>query len=383
MIVWMVIIVVLAASLAVIVWPIVAEGQEEASPAAYDIAIYKDQLDELKRDVERGVLSAEEARRAETEIARKLLAAKARAEQDEASGRRISPTVRRLAAAGVVLVTTGAALMMYQGAGAPGLPSQPFAAREDLRRQQAEQFEDIKRQIARLEAFLQDNPDDSRGWRLLGQVYLKLGVYDKALAALDRALDIEGPRPDLLVTKGIAHIYANDGLVTAQAEGVFRQALDVQPGNGTARYFLGLALAQRQDFAAAVREWQQALRDAPDGAPWVGDVKEQLQEAQRLAGTAPANPRPGPTADDVAAAGEMTSQDRAAMITGMVERLARRLETDPQDLDGWLQLIRSYGVLGREEEARQALDTARKVFAGNAEALTRLEEAAKELPSSP
>jgi cytochrome c-type biogenesis protein CcmH len=42
----------------------------------------------------------------------------------------------------------------------------------------------------------------------------------------------------------------------------------------------------------------------------------------------------------------MSEEDRQTMIKGMVEGLAARLDTNPEDLDGWLMLGRSYGVLG-------------------------------------
>ena len=72
---------------------------------------------------------------------------------------------------------------------------------------------------------------------------------------------------------------------------------------------------------------------------------------------APANPAVaprGPTADDIAAAGELSSEDRGAFIRSMVERLAARLEENPDDAQGWAQLARSYEVLGETEKAAQA-----------------------------
>ena len=50
-----------------------------------------------------------------------------------------------------------------------------------------------------------------------------------------------------------------------------------------------------------------------------------------------------------------------AMIEGMVASLAKRLESEPDDVDGWLRLIRSYVVLGRAEDAA---DAARIALAG-------------------
>jgi cytochrome c-type biogenesis protein CcmH len=54
------------------------------------------------------------------------------------------------------------------------------------------------------------------------------------------------------------------------------------------------------------------------------------------------------------AAQRMAPQDRNAMIRGMVEGLAQRLEENPNDRDGWLRLARAWTVLGEAEKARAA-----------------------------
>jgi cytochrome c-type biogenesis protein CcmH len=71
----------------------------------------------------------------------------------------------------------------------------------------------------------------------------------------------------------------------------------------------------------------------------------------------------------------MSEDDRRAMIEGMVAGLAARLAEDPDDLDGWLRLIRAYGVMGREDDRITAIAMARKTFADDPAALSRLDEA--------
>ena len=75
----------------------------------------------------------------------------------------------------------------------------------------------------------------------------------------------------------------------------------------------------------------------------------------------------------------MTAKDRAAMINQMVASLAERLKQDGRDLKGWLRLMRSYTVLGRQQDARAALTDARKNFSGDVQALEALGRLAKEL----
>ncbi|MEP0509777.1 MAG: c-type cytochrome biogenesis protein CcmI, partial [Aurantimonas coralicida] len=77
---------------------------------------------------------------------------------------------------------------------------------------------------------------------------------------------------------------------------------------------------------------------------------------------------PGPGEADIAAAADMAAEDRQAMIEGMVSQLAARLETNPNDVEGWKRLIRSYTVLGDDEAAGAAYRTARQTFAADSAA---------------
>ena len=77
---------------------------------------------------------------------------------------------------------------------------------------------------------------------------------------------------------------------------------------------------------------------------------------------------PGPDAADIAAASEMSTEDRDAMIAGMVDGLAARLEDNPEDGPGWQRLARAYDVLGRTEAAQDALVSAADALIADADA---------------
>src|SRR5690606_18791275 len=101
------------------------------------------------------------------------------------------------------------------------------------------------------------------------------------------------------------------------------------------------------------------------------------------AGAAPAETAPGPTAgptaDAVAAAEQMSVSDRREMIRGMVESLAARLDEDPNNLEGWLQLVRSYSVLGDKDSAAEALKTGLETFPAEGDGGRRLVALAREM----
>ena len=62
-----------------------------------------------------------------------------------------------------------------------------------------------------------------------------------------------------------------------------------------------------------------------------------------------------------------------------MERLAERLSRDGSDVEGWLQLVHSYMVLGEREKARDAASDARRALAADREKLERVNELVKDL----
>ena len=75
----------------------------------------------------------------------------------------------------------------------------------------------------------------------------------------------------------------------------------------------------------------------------------------------------------------MNADERAATINQMVEGLAARLEEDGSDLEGWRRLVRAYVVLGKRDQAVEALGDARRNFASDPKALASLNALAKDL----
>ena len=75
----------------------------------------------------------------------------------------------------------------------------------------------------------------------------------------------------------------------------------------------------------------------------------------------------------------MSPDDQAAMIGNMVEGLAVRLEQDPNDLQGWMRLIRARTVMGDVAQARLDLTTAQAAFPVDTEEGQMLQRLAAEL----
>jgi cytochrome c-type biogenesis protein CcmH len=176
-------------------------------------------------------------------------------------------------------------------------------------------------------------------------------------------------------------VLANDGIVTDDAKSAFEKALTFDATLLKPRFWLAMAAEQDGRFAEAAESWRGMLKEAPADAPWRPVVEQRLRiaEAHQSGGqvppesTEPASAGKGPSAADVAAAQNMSAEERSAMINQMVSGLAERLAKDGKDLQGWLKLVRAYTVLGRRDDATQALTTARQNFSGNSDALAQID----------
>jgi cytochrome c-type biogenesis protein CcmH len=362
---WFVFALMTAAAIFAVVWPLAGYGKRRSGS---DIEVYRDQLGELERDRESGLIPESEAQAAQTEISRRLLAA---ADAETASQPAAGSAVwrrRAVALVAIVLLPLGAA-SFYLTLGSPSLSDQPLASRVA----KAGESQTLETLIAQVEGFLERNPQDGRGWEVIAPVYLRLGRVDDAVKARRNALRINGETAERVTHLGEAMVAAANGVVTAEAKTAFDRAVVLDPHDVKARYFLGLAAEQDGERSGAAAIWRAMLAEAPPDATWTDFVRQALA---RVEGAVP--PR-GPSDEDMAAASDLSSEQRNAMVRGMVERLAERLRKDGSDIEGWLRLVRSYVVLGDRDNARSAADEARRALAGQPEKVRRLDELAKGL----
>jgi cytochrome c-type biogenesis protein CcmH len=332
----------LGASLAVLL-PLSRRGLSHALEGSHDLEVYRDQLAELDRDAERGLIQPAEAEQARAEIARRILKAdKAAAVATGTAVNRSGRAIGMAAVLAVPLMSWG----IYAATGSPDLPSQPLAAR--LEKNPADSS--VDELVARAEAHLVANPDDGRGWDVLAPIYARLGRYDEAVTAYRNAIRLSGPDGARQSGLGEAIAVAAGGAITVEAQEAFKRALELEPGQPKASFFLASALAQEGKVAEAATAWQAMLASLPAGSPWRQAVEQAIAEAgNRLAAA------PGPTQQEIDAAASMSDEDRTAMIETMVAGLDEKLRQNPRDPEGWTRLVRSYQVLGRTDKAQEAL----------------------------
>ena len=423
MMLWIVLTVMTSAAAVWMTVPLLRRLEDRGTSGGHDIAVYRDQLAEVTREATDGLIDADQADAARTEINRRLLAAD---RQQVAGARTFSLGERHFATVAVGSIVVFGATILYTFGGRPDLPSvrreagssapisvrQAVVAPQGAAPQASAGLASVDELIQRLVDRLKTSPDNAEGWRMLGWSYFGVERYAEAAEAYAKAVALAPDAASIRAAQGEAVVRAANGLVSAEAQRIFEATLAIDPKDPRARFFKGLAKEQAGSKREALDDWTALLRDAAPDADWAEDLKGRVetlgielgvevaaklpvpnpatpQESaatggilgklqQDYAGRAPALER-GPSAAEIRAAETLAPADRVAMIRGMVDGLADRLQKSPRDVDGWIQLIRSRKVLGEAEAASQTLAKALRIFNDAPLDHARIADAAREL----
>lgn len=309
------------AALLPVLWPLLRGTVASAVASGHNQAVYRDQLRELDRDAERGLLPDAESAAARLEVQRRLLAA-ASAERADAAPSRSGPS--HLVAAFIAVGATGGALAIYLLLGMPDTPKTPGGE-----------------ELARLAEQLRTNPGDAENWARYARVMSQLTRWDDAEIAWRKALSFGGKSPSAVAALGEVLVVRAGGAVSEEALGLFDMALRGDPDNDMARYYQALAMFQNGDPRGALSRWGDLLAAMPPNSPARPDVIRRIEEAARAAGV------PVPPV-----------MSRAAMIEADVAKLTARLAAEPNDPEGWTRLGRSHALLGHGADAAAAYEKA-------------------------
>jgi cytochrome c-type biogenesis protein CcmH len=301
--------------------------------------------------------------------------------KDSAPARRIAPATIALALAALLLAATVAVALLRSEVPDEAPAADPAAARPGTPAEA----------IAALRTGLRQDPDNDRGWFMLGMTYRESGQFGEAAQAFRRAGELSPRNADYAAYLGEVLLLAGGEAAAPEAGRLFRRALELEPGNPQARYYLATLRDRGGDHRGAIDDLVALLREAPAGAPWAPQVRDAAEAIARehhidLAGRLPAPAPstataaiPGPSPAQMEAARGMSPSQQDAMVRAMVDGLAARLRQNPRDADGWIRLMRSRMVLRDPAAAGAALRAGLAAFPGDAATQARLRGAAREL----
>lgn len=263
--------------------------------------------------------------------------------------------------------------------------------------QPAGSLDDVDTMIAKLAERLKTDVTDGEGFRMLGWSYLNTNRPAEAVTAYATAVKLLPERADVHAGYGEAMVVVAKDIVTPEAKAQFDQALKIDPKEPRARFFLALHKSQNGQERAALDEWIALSNASAADLPWQSDLQARAAKLATQLGvnisgkfkqlaTPVATPKDaapfmtsGPDAATMAAAEKLPATEQRSMIDGMVEGLASKLKANPDNVDGWVKLIRSRVVLKENAKAKDDLALARKTFASKPDKLAQINALAAEL----
>jgi cytochrome c-type biogenesis protein CcmH len=276
-------------TLALLALPLLRRPVAAAARGEHDLAVYRDQLAEIERDLARGLLSPELAAAARLETKRRILAAAVdtEAQAGDAPGR------SKIIAATLGLAVPGIAFGLYMQLGSPQLPDRPYAAVQAERLNLAdEQTQRVLQMVQKLTTRLEQNPQDVPGWQMLGRSYTALGRTADAANAYRRAVAAGASDIETLSALGELITRENRGTVTAEARDLMVQVLRQNKTDPRARFYLGVERHQVGEVMQAIAIWRDLELASPKDAPWLPGLREQIAQAAAKAGIDPSRVQP-------------------------------------------------------------------------------------------
>jgi cytochrome c-type biogenesis protein CcmH len=323
MMIWLIFAGMTAAVVAALLIPFMRKTSgPENGDAEFDRAIYRDQLQELERDQGRGLIGAAEADAARNEISRRLLHV-AKSKPAAMGGKYFLLAV---------LIVPLIAIPLYAKFGSPRSPDVPL--QERLKGAIANQ--DFEALVATVEAHLAEDPNDVQGWTVLAPAYKREMRWSDAAEAYANVLRLSPPTSQGISDYAEMLVFANEGMVTDEAQRAFAEALKLDAKNPRARFYYEVALKQEGK------------------APTLSD-------------------------EQIAAGEAMSAQDQSLMIAGMIDGLEQRLGDNSKDLEGWKRLIRARRISNEIDKAKVSLNLAMNIFKDEPASLDALHNLAKEL----
>jgi cytochrome c-type biogenesis protein CcmH len=303
---WLIAAVFVAIALAFVLPPLLQRAAvptdgEDPGDRETNVAVYRDQLNELEADLQTGIISAEQFQHDRDEIERRLLA-------DVSPPAQPSPKVAQPVANGkgpVYALALGVpiiAIGLYYQVGTPGVLSAPPATSAPVFGRSAESRlgggqpsqlaptaadgpmtqQRMEANIAALSKRLEQNPGDLEGWKMLARSYATQEKYAEASDAYARATTLKADDADLWADYALARTMANGRQVAGEPLNLVNKALALDPQNPKALQLAGGAAFQAKRYSEAVSFWESALKSLPPESELASALKARIEEAKSL-----------------------------------------------------------------------------------------------------
>ena len=259
------------------------QGVTEIERTEANIAVYRNQLQELKSDLKNGIVSAEQYNQDFEEIERRLL------EDTTNTGNEIIsvPDRGRSTAYVLALAIPLIAIIFYLYVGTPSAITGVSTRQVQTSDMGAgpRSPEQIAENVQKLADRLKANPTDAEGWIMLGRSYTSMERYGEAAGAYAKATELKPNDADLWAEYAFVTAIASNRKIEGKSLELVNQALKVDPENVKALQLAGSAAFEAKDYNKAITLWQRVLSRVPANSEVGEAITERINEAKSLAGT--------------------------------------------------------------------------------------------------
>ncbi|MDX1560774.1 MAG: c-type cytochrome biogenesis protein CcmI [Marinobacter sp.] len=252
-----------------------------------NLLAYRSRMAELDREFEAGAMDEDSYRQLREELAGSMLDDVPDADQGvlespkQVHGGKSSFAV---VLASLVIVPA-AAVFLYQQWGALDDVEQ-FRSMQEMMAADGDRLGQMQELTAQLRERLEENPDNTEGWAMLGRTYMRLEQYSDAAWAFERlAGSIEEDDNGKAVAWGLsaqARFFLSQGGMTPEVTETIEKARDLNPDEVNSLGLLGIHAFSQENYEQAIRYWERIVAVAPDH-PQIGSIRQGIEQAyQRL-----------------------------------------------------------------------------------------------------
>jgi len=258
-----------------------AVHQDDNERREANVEIYRDQLSELKTDLDNGIVSQEQYDQDRDEIERRLLED---VELSDSDAKATIPTGKKSLVYAVALGLPLIAVVFYLRVGElKGLsPSEVRPAMSSVASSGGRSQQQIDANVAALVERLKTNPSDSQGWVMLARSYNSMGRFGESAGAYARATELLPNDADLLAEYAFVSAMANGRQLEGQPMDLVNRALKVDPENLKALQLAGNGAFQRKDYKQAIDYWSRVLKKVPAESEVAVSIQQRIDEAKSL-----------------------------------------------------------------------------------------------------
>ena len=270
-----------AAALAWVLWPLLRPGHRAAVERRFvNLTVFKDQFADLDADLARGSISQDRYVEAKAELERRMLE-EARTESAPSAAAPVSGFKTAIVLAGAIPVVAG---LLYAKLGAPDAFSPLATAPKDQHQLSGQQVDEM---VSKLAARLEKEPDNVEGWVILARTYYTQRKFVEAAKAYEKLVALLPNEADLYADYADALAMAQGRRIAGKPMELVTKALELDPNHWKALAMAGTEAFDRKDYKGAITHWERLKATVGPDAQIGRQIQPSIDEARQLAGLPP------------------------------------------------------------------------------------------------